>query len=95
VIGLGGCGAKTISQRTKGALDAARSRGTQLGNPRWAESIEAARKAKRLRVTSYLTHQPEKDLIVSRYLKRQRNLTREALSRFWKRMHTVKRRRRM
>ena len=40
--------AQAISQRTKAALDAARVRGTRLGNPRWFESIEAARRAKGL-----------------------------------------------
>ena len=38
--------AKAISERTRAALEAAKARGTQLGNPRWNESIEAARKAK-------------------------------------------------
>jgi DNA invertase Pin-like site-specific DNA recombinase len=38
--------AKAISERTKAALAALKARGTQLGNPRWNESIEAARKAK-------------------------------------------------
>ena len=37
---------EAISQRTKGALQAARKRGTRLGNPRWAESIAKARQAK-------------------------------------------------
>lgn len=40
--------AQAISQRTKAALEAARARGAQFGNPRWSESIEAARKAKGL-----------------------------------------------
>jgi len=40
--------AQAISLRTKAALEAARVRGTRLGNPRWFESIEAARKAKGL-----------------------------------------------
>jgi DNA invertase Pin-like site-specific DNA recombinase len=35
-----------ISARTKAALTAAKARGTQLGNPRWQESIERARVAK-------------------------------------------------
>jgi DNA invertase Pin-like site-specific DNA recombinase len=35
-----------ISQRTKAALQAAKARGTQLGNPRWQESIERARAAR-------------------------------------------------
>ena len=34
------------SARTKAALAAARARGTQLGNPRWNESLEQARRAK-------------------------------------------------
>ena len=37
---------EAISQRTKGALQAARKRGTRLGNPRWDESIMRARQAK-------------------------------------------------
>jgi DNA invertase Pin-like site-specific DNA recombinase len=40
--------AQAISQRTKAALEAAKARGTQLGNPRWSESLEAARQAKGL-----------------------------------------------
>lgn len=39
---------EAISQRTKAALQAAKARGTRLGNPRWRESIEAARNAKGL-----------------------------------------------
>jgi DNA invertase Pin-like site-specific DNA recombinase len=34
-----------ISARTKAALEAAKARGTRLGNPRWQESIQAARQA--------------------------------------------------
>ena len=37
---------EAISQRTKGALQAARKRGTRLGNPRWSESITRARQIK-------------------------------------------------
>lgn len=37
---------EAISQRTKGALQAARKRGARLGNPRWVESIAAARRVK-------------------------------------------------
>jgi DNA invertase Pin-like site-specific DNA recombinase len=39
---------EAISQRTKVALAATKARGTVLGNPRWQESLEAARKAKGL-----------------------------------------------
>jgi DNA invertase Pin-like site-specific DNA recombinase len=38
--------ADMISARTKAALAAAKARGTELGNKRWSESIEAARKAR-------------------------------------------------
>ena len=34
------------SQRTKDALAAAKARGTRLGNPRWSNSLAAARRAK-------------------------------------------------
>ena len=37
---------EAISQRTKAALGAAKQRGTQLGNPRWEDSIEGARTAR-------------------------------------------------
>ncbi len=37
---------EAISQRTKGALQAARKRGAKLGNPRWQESIAKARRTK-------------------------------------------------
>ena len=37
---------EAISQRTKGALQAARKRGTRIGNPRWAESVAKARQVK-------------------------------------------------
>ena len=37
---------EAISQRTKGALQAARKRGTRLGNPRWSESVAKARQVK-------------------------------------------------
>ena len=37
---------EAISTRTKDALQAAKARGTKLGNPRWSESIARARAAK-------------------------------------------------
>jgi DNA invertase Pin-like site-specific DNA recombinase len=37
---------EAISQRTKAALEAAKARGTRLGNPRWRESLPAARAAR-------------------------------------------------
>jgi DNA invertase Pin-like site-specific DNA recombinase len=37
---------EAISQRTKAALQIAKARGTQLGNPRWQDSIERARAAR-------------------------------------------------
>jgi DNA invertase Pin-like site-specific DNA recombinase len=40
--------AQAISDRTKAALSAAKAKGTQLGNPRWTDSIAAAREAKKL-----------------------------------------------
>ena len=38
--------AHAISERTKAALAALKSRGVKLGNPRWNESIEKARSAR-------------------------------------------------
>jgi DNA invertase Pin-like site-specific DNA recombinase len=38
--------ARKISLRTKAALQAAKARGTKLGNPRWADTIERARAAR-------------------------------------------------
>ena len=38
--------ARRISERTRAALAQAQQRGVQLGNPRWAESIEGARAAR-------------------------------------------------
>ena len=40
--------AAAISTRTRQALAAAKANGTELGNPRWNESIAAAREAKKL-----------------------------------------------
>jgi DNA invertase Pin-like site-specific DNA recombinase len=37
---------EAISQRTKAALQVAKARGTQLGNPHWQDSIERARAAR-------------------------------------------------
>lgn len=37
---------ETISERTKAALQAAKARGTKLGNPRWKASIAKAREAR-------------------------------------------------
>jgi DNA invertase Pin-like site-specific DNA recombinase len=40
--------AQAISDRTKAALTAAKAKGMALGNPRWQESIAAARDARKL-----------------------------------------------
>lgn len=39
---------QAISERTKAALDAAKARGTRLGNPRWEESLPGARAARKI-----------------------------------------------
>jgi len=38
---------KRIAQRTRDGLKAAKAKGVKLGNPRWQDSIEAAREARR------------------------------------------------
>lgn len=42
-----------IAQRTKAALAAKKAAGVQLGNPRWSESVEAARTAKEARTAEH------------------------------------------
>ena len=39
---------EAISQRTKAALEAAKARGTRLGNPRWQDSLASARAARQI-----------------------------------------------
>ncbi len=51
-----------ISLRTKAALKQAKKRGTKLGNPRWQESIEAAR-------NSRFKDRAEWDIVVEKALK--------------------------
>lgn len=47
--------ARRISDRTRAALAQAKARGTQLGNPRWSESIEGARAARVSRADEFAT----------------------------------------
>jgi len=45
---------RRISERTKEALVAVKARGTKLGNPKWNDSIENARKARTQKTTDFV-----------------------------------------
>lgn len=66
---------KEIARRTKAALAAKKAAGVQLGNPRWSESVEAARVAKSAKAAE---HRDSIAPMVLRY--RQDGLTLQAIA---------------
>lgn len=64
-----------IAQRTKAALAAKKDAGVQLGNPRWSESVDAARNTKTARCTA---HRDSIAPMVKRY--RQDGLSLQAIA---------------